>query len=80
MLEYHERQIFTGPPENTRDHVMQAAKALAAGEWKKSSDLIHAITRFIDGWNERCQPFIWTKDADAIIAKGHRKSTFSTRH
>ena len=43
MLEYHERQIFTGPPENTRDHVMQAAKALAAGEWKKSSDLIHAI-------------------------------------
>jgi translation initiation factor 3 subunit C len=43
MLEYHERQIFTGPPENTRDHVMQAAKALAAGEWQKSSDLIHAI-------------------------------------
>jgi len=43
MLEYHERQIFTGPPENTRDHVMQAAKALAAGEWKKSSELIHAI-------------------------------------
>lgn len=43
MLEYHERQIFTGPPENTRDHVMQAAKALAAGEWRKSSDLIHAI-------------------------------------
>ena len=43
MLEYHERQIFTGPPENTRDHVMQASKALAAGEWKRSSELIHAI-------------------------------------
>src|SRR5205807_5267973 len=43
MLEYHERQIFTGPPENTRDHVMQASKALAAGEWKKTSQLIHAI-------------------------------------
>ncbi|KAI9792250.1 MAG: Translation initiation factor 3 subunit c [Candelina submexicana] len=43
MLEYHERQIFTGPPENTRDHVMQASKALAAGEWKKSSDFIHLI-------------------------------------
>ncbi|EHK17658.1 uncharacterized protein TRIVIDRAFT_76057 [Trichoderma virens Gv29-8] len=43
MLEYHERQIFTGPPENTRDHVMQASKALAAGEWKKSITYIHSI-------------------------------------
>ena len=43
MLEYHERQIFTGPPENTRDHVMQASKALAAGEWKKAIAFIHAI-------------------------------------
>ncbi|KAK3301643.1 eukaryotic translation initiation factor 3 subunit 8 N-terminus-domain-containing protein [Chaetomium strumarium] len=43
MLEYHERQIFTGPPENTRDHVMQASKALAAGEWKKAIHFIHSI-------------------------------------
>ncbi|KXL46678.1 hypothetical protein M433DRAFT_153467 [Acidomyces richmondensis BFW] len=43
MLEYHERQIFTGPPENTRDHVMQASKALAAGEWKKAAEYITSI-------------------------------------
>ncbi|KAH8821539.1 eukaryotic translation initiation factor 3 subunit C [Xylogone sp. PMI_703] len=43
MLEYHERQIFTGPPENTRDHVMQASKALAAGEWKRATEFIHTI-------------------------------------
>ncbi|KAK7949636.1 eukaryotic translation initiation factor 3 subunit C [Apiospora saccharicola] len=43
MLEYHERQIFTGPPENTRDHVMQASRALAAGEWKKSINFVHSI-------------------------------------
>ncbi|KAK3380426.1 eukaryotic translation initiation factor 3 subunit 8 N-terminus-domain-containing protein [Lasiosphaeria ovina] len=43
MLEYHERQIFTGPPENTRDHVMQASKALAAGEWKKATLFVHSI-------------------------------------
>ena len=43
MLEYHERQIFTGPPENTRDHVMQASKALAQGEWKKSAEFITSI-------------------------------------
>ena len=43
LLEFHERQIFTGPPENTRDHVMQASRALAAGEWKKSAKLINDI-------------------------------------
>jgi translation initiation factor 3 subunit C len=43
MLEYHERQIFTGPPENTRDHVMQASRALAAGEWKKATTFVHSI-------------------------------------
>lgn len=43
MLEYHERQIFTGPPENTRDHVMQASKALASGEWRKAADFIVTI-------------------------------------
>ncbi|KAI0166203.1 eukaryotic translation initiation factor 3 subunit 8 N-terminus-domain-containing protein [Xylariaceae sp. FL1272] len=43
MLEYHERQIFTGPPENTRDHVMQASRALAAGEWQKSINFVHSI-------------------------------------
>merc|ERR1712000_591436 len=32
-----------GPPENTRDHVMQASKALAAGEWKKATEFIHSI-------------------------------------
>ncbi|PZD39082.1 eukaryotic translation initiation factor 3 subunit C, partial [Pyrenophora tritici-repentis] len=43
LLEYHERQIFTGPPENTRDHVMQASKALSAGEWKKAAEFINSI-------------------------------------
>jgi translation initiation factor 3 subunit C len=43
MLEYTERQVFQGPPENTRDHVMQAAKALASGDWKKCQELITKI-------------------------------------
>ncbi|CAG8679186.1 24022_t:CDS:10 [Dentiscutata erythropus] len=43
MLDYNERQVFSGPPENTRDHIMGAAKALAAGEWKKCQELIGAI-------------------------------------
>jgi hypothetical protein len=24
-------------------------------------DLIAAISNFIDGWNDRCHPFVWTK-------------------
>ncbi|KAJ3125920.1 Translation initiation factor 3 subunit c [Nowakowskiella sp. JEL0407] len=43
MLDYHERQVFIGPPENTRDHIMAASKALAKGEWEKCRDLIYAI-------------------------------------
>ena len=32
-------------------------------------DLTTAIGRFIDAYNDRCQPFAWTKDADELIAK-----------
>jgi hypothetical protein len=31
------------------------------------ADLIAAIEIFIDGWNERCEPFTWTKTADQIL-------------
>jgi hypothetical protein len=34
-----------------------------------------AIRRFCDGWNQRCQPFSWTKDADQILAKLNGAST-----
>ena len=55
-------------------------QAIRRGTFGSVRELIEAITAFINGWNERCQPFIWTKDADTIIAKAHRKSTFRTRH
>jgi len=55
-------------------------QAIRRGTFGSVRELIQAIERFINGWNERCQPFVWTKDADTIIAKAHRKSTFSTRH
>ncbi|CEG82889.1 Putative Eukaryotic translation initiation factor 3 subunit C [Rhizopus microsporus] len=43
LLDYNERQAFCGPPENTRDHIMSAAKALASGEWEKAKEYILAI-------------------------------------
>jgi transposase len=55
-------------------------QAIRRGTFASVRELVEAITRFIDGWNERCEPFTWTTDADTIIAKAHRKSTSSTRH
>ncbi|CCA68523.1 related to translation initiation factor eIF3 [Serendipita indica DSM 11827] len=43
LLEHANRQVFNGPPENTRDHIMQASKALQDGEWQKARDLIQSI-------------------------------------
>ena len=45
-------------------------QAIRRGTYNSVDDLIEAINEFIDGWNDRCHPFIWTKDADTIIAKG----------
>jgi len=55
-------------------------QAIRRGTFDSVHELIEAIHRFIDGWNERCQPFTWTKDANTIITKAHRKSTSGTRH
>jgi translation initiation factor 3 subunit C len=35
MLDYNDRQIFTGPPENSRDYIMAASKAMGMGEWSQ---------------------------------------------
>jgi hypothetical protein len=32
-------------------------------------DLTAAIRAFIDAWNDRCEPFVWTKTADDILAR-----------
>jgi len=41
------------------------------------AELVAAIGRFCDGWNQRCQPFTWTKDADQLLGKlqGYNTST-----
>jgi translation initiation factor 3 subunit C len=35
-LASYSRQKFTGPPENTRDHVLASTKCLLEGEWKRA--------------------------------------------
>ena len=43
-------------------------------------ELVEDISRYIRGRNERCEPFIWTKDGDTILAKADRKTISNTRH
>jgi transposase len=56
-------------------------QAIRRGTFTSVKDLIGAIETYIDGWNERCQPFTWTKTADQILTKatGGQRSSF-TRH
>ena len=55
-------------------------QAIRRGTFTSVKDLIGAIEAFIDGWNERCHPFVWTKTADQILTTAHRKQTSNTRH
>jgi transposase len=55
-------------------------QAIRRGTFTSVKQLITAIETFIDGWNDRCEPFVWTKNADYLITKAHRKETSNTRH
>jgi len=56
-------------------------QAIRRGTFTSVADLEAAIGTYIDGWNERAHPFIWTKTADEILAKADiRKKTSNTRH
>ena len=55
-------------------------QAIRRGTFTSVKDLIGAIETFIDAWNDRCQPFLWTKTADEILTKANRKKTSNTQH
>ncbi|MEV2218250.1 IS630 family transposase, partial [Nocardia vinacea] len=43
-------------------------------------ELTLKIRAFINGWNPRAKPFVWTKTAEQILAKAHRPTTSKSAH
>ena len=51
------------------------------GVYHDVPELIAAIEHFIDGYNQRAQPFVWTKTADQILTKAIKQQpTSETLH
>jgi transposase len=55
-------------------------QAIRRGTFDSVRDLVAKIRQFIEGWNQRCEPFVWTKDADTILTKIDRKASTGTGH
>jgi transposase len=55
-------------------------QAIHRGSFASVDDLIAAIRRFIDAYNDRCEPFTWTKTPDEILAKLKPQTTSATAH
>ena len=53
-------------------------QAIHRGVFGSVKDLNAKIRAYIDGWNNRCHPFVWTKTAD-ILKRANRKQTLKRR-
>jgi transposase len=55
-------------------------QAIRRGVFRSVQDLNAKIRAFIDGWNDRAHPFVWTKPVEEILAKANRPATSVTSH
>ena len=55
-------------------------QAIRRGSFASVKELMAAIGRFIEGWNDRCHPFTWTKTADEILPHATRQTTSDARY
>ncbi|MDJ0396237.1 hypothetical protein QMK17_23285 [Rhodococcus sp. G-MC3] len=50
-------------------------QAIGRGIFTSVADLNAKIRDFINGWNARATPFVWTKTAEEILEKAVRQTT-----
>lgn len=55
-------------------------QAIRRGSFDSVQELVATITGFIDGWNDRCHPFTWTKTAEQILPHATRQPNSDARH
>src|SRR4051795_4528728 len=55
-------------------------QAIRRGCFDSVKQLVAAIRAFIAAYNERCQPFIWTKTADEVLPRATRQTTSDAGH
>jgi transposase len=55
-------------------------QAVRRGVFKSVQDLNGKLRAYIEGWNKRAHPFIWTKTAAQILNKANRPTTSNPRH
>jgi len=55
-------------------------QAIHRGTFTSVRDLNTKIRAFINGWNKRSQPFVWTKTANEILTKANRNAISDSAH
>jgi len=57
-------------------------RAIRRGTFRSVPDLVAKIDTFVQHYNRRCHPFVWTATADSILAKIERlcKAIAGTGH
>jgi transposase len=55
-------------------------QAVRRGVFKSVKDLNGKLRAYIEGWNKRAHPFVWTKTPDDILQKANRPTTSNPRH
>ncbi|CAJ0948707.1 unnamed protein product, partial [Mesorhabditis belari] len=60
QLKQNEKSSLVGPPENTREHVVAASRAMLAGDWKKCRDYIV---------NDKMNAKVWNLFRNADVVK-----------